>query len=254
LSEDLLRHYAAKPLIDQYDIYQQLLDYWTDTMQDDVYLIAADGWIAETTRIVEVDKKGKEKDKGWNCDLVPKALVIAHYFAKRQSDADDLAAQLEEITAALVNLEEENSSDEGAFAQLEAITYARVSERLKEVAVNEAEAETAVLKQWIASSVKYAETKKRLRNTENDVDANALARYPSLTKDEIQTLVVNDKWLTTLEGAIRHEIDRVSQQLTFKINELADRYGVQLSQLLTQSADAEARVAGHLEQMGFSWS
>src|ERR1017187_1658101 len=163
LSEDLLRHYAAKPLIDQYDIYQQLLDYWTDTMQDDVYLIAADGWIAETTRIVEVDKKGKEKDKGWNCDLVPKALVIAHYFAKRQSDADDLAAQLEEITAALVNLEEENSSDEGAFAQLEAITYARVSERLKEVAVNEAEAETAVLKQWIASSVKYAETKKRLR-------------------------------------------------------------------------------------------
>jgi type I restriction enzyme M protein len=69
LAEDLLGHYAGKPLIDNYDIYQHLLDYWTETMQDDCYLIAADGWKAETFRIIEKDKKGKEKDKGWACDL-----------------------------------------------------------------------------------------------------------------------------------------------------------------------------------------
>ena len=73
LAEDLLAHYTDKPLIDKYDVYQHLMDYWAETMQDDCYLIAADGWKAETYRIIEKDKKGKEKDKGWTCDLVPSA-------------------------------------------------------------------------------------------------------------------------------------------------------------------------------------
>jgi hypothetical protein len=42
LAEDLLAHYAGKPLIDPYDIYQHLMDYWAETMQDDCYMIAAD--------------------------------------------------------------------------------------------------------------------------------------------------------------------------------------------------------------------
>jgi type I restriction enzyme M protein len=65
LSEDLLAHYVGQPLIDKYDVYQHLMDYWAETMQDDCYLIATDSWKAETTRIIEKDKKGKEKDKGW---------------------------------------------------------------------------------------------------------------------------------------------------------------------------------------------
>jgi len=64
LSECLLAHYSGKPLIDAYDVYQHLMDYWAETMQDDVYIVAADGWKAETARIIEKDKKGKEKDKG----------------------------------------------------------------------------------------------------------------------------------------------------------------------------------------------
>ncbi|MDF1593669.1 MAG: type I restriction-modification system subunit M, partial [Desulfobacterales bacterium] len=91
LAEDLLSHYAGKPLINNYDIYQHLMDYWAGTMQDDAYLIAADGWKAETTRIIEKDKKGKEKDKGWTCDLVPKALIVSRYFDKEQKTIDQLA-------------------------------------------------------------------------------------------------------------------------------------------------------------------
>ena len=73
LAEGLLRHYTGKPLVDEYHVYQHLMDYWTAIMQDDVYLIAADGWKAETSRILERDKNGREKDRGWTCDLVPKA-------------------------------------------------------------------------------------------------------------------------------------------------------------------------------------
>jgi type I restriction enzyme M protein len=76
LSENLLKHYLGKPLIDAYAVYQHLMDYWAQTVQDDCYLIAVDGWKAEAYRVIE-DKKGKEKDKGWACDLVPKSLVVA---------------------------------------------------------------------------------------------------------------------------------------------------------------------------------
>ena len=88
LSEGLLAHYTGKPLIDKYDVYQHLMDYWAETMQDDCYLIADYGWKAETYRIIETDKKGKQKDKGWTCDLVPKPLIVARYFAKEQKAID----------------------------------------------------------------------------------------------------------------------------------------------------------------------
>lgn len=48
ISEDLLKTYANKYLIDKYNIYQHLMDYWAETMQDDLYELAADGWEAET--------------------------------------------------------------------------------------------------------------------------------------------------------------------------------------------------------------
>ena len=80
LAEDLLEHYTDKPLIDRYDIYQHLMDYWAESMQDDCYLITDDGWQAETYRIIETDKKGREKDKGWACDLLPKPLIVARYL------------------------------------------------------------------------------------------------------------------------------------------------------------------------------
>ena len=55
LAEDLLAHYTGKRLIDKYAVYQHLMDYWATTMQDDCYLIAADGWKAETYRIIETN-------------------------------------------------------------------------------------------------------------------------------------------------------------------------------------------------------
>ena len=133
LSEDLLAHYADMPLIDRYDVYQHLMDYWEETMQDDCYLISDDGWKAETSRIIEKDKKGKDKDKGWTCDLVPKSLIVARFFAKEQEAIDKLAAELESITASMTELEEEHGGEEGAFSELEKVNKANVATRLKEI-------------------------------------------------------------------------------------------------------------------------
>jgi type I restriction enzyme M protein len=119
LSENLLAHYANKPLIDNYDVYQHLMDYWAATMQDDCYLIAADGWKAETYRIVERDKKGKEKDKGWTCDLVPKPLIVARYFAKEQEAIDKVVAELDGVAARITELEEEHCGEDGLLSELD---------------------------------------------------------------------------------------------------------------------------------------
>ncbi|MCK4303031.1 MAG: type I restriction-modification system subunit M, partial [Candidatus Eisenbacteria sp.] len=206
LAEDLLAHYAGKPLIDPYDVYQHLMDYWAETMQDDCYLIADDGWIAETTRILVKDKKGKEKDRGWTCDLIPKALIVARYFAKEQAAIDQLAAELEGVTARLTEMEEEHGGEDGAFADLDKVNMANVTARLKEIKGDKnAKDEAAVLGDWLKLNGEEAGLKKRLKGAAAALDAEAYAHYPKLTKAEIKTLVVDDKWLTALDATIQGE-------------------------------------------------
>lgn len=254
LSEDLLAHYVGQPLIDKYDVYQHLMDYWAETMQDDCYLIAADGWKAETTRIIEKDKKGKEKDRGWTCDLVPKSLIVARYFAKEQEAIDQLTADLESVSARLNELEEEHGGDEGAFSELDKVNRANVVARLKEIADDkDVKDEAAVLSDWLKLNSDEADLKKRLKEAEAALDAKAYAKYPALTEAEIKTLVVDDKWLAALDRDIHGEMDRVSQQLTQRVKELAERYQTPMPQMVNRVAELEAKVNRHLKHMGFSW-
>jgi type I restriction enzyme M protein len=254
LAEGLLAHYIDQPLIDRYDIYQHLMDYWAETMQDDCYLIAADGWKAEITRIVEKDKKGKEKDKGWTCDLIPKALIIARYFAQEQSVIEQLAAALEGATARLTEMEEEHVGEDGAFADLDKVNRAHVTARLREIEADTgAKDEADVLNDWLKLNNEEADLKKRLKEADAALDAQACARYPKLTEAEIKALVVNDKWLAALDAAIHGEMNRVSQQLTQRVKELAERYETPLPQVVSHMAELEATVNRHLEMMGFAW-
>jgi len=255
LSECLLTHYVGKPLIDGYDIYQHLMDYWVETMQDDVYSIAADGWKAETTRIIEKDKKGKEKDKGWTCDLVPKALIVARYFPNEQAAIDELATEQAGVTARLAELEEENSGEDGTFTDFDNVNKNNVAARLKEIAGDdEAKDEAAVLSEWLKLNNDVANLKKRLKDAEAALDAGAYARYPKLTEAEIKALVVNDKWLNALAAAIHGEMERVSQQLTGRVKLLEERYKTSLPQVVGRVADLETTVNSHLKRMGFSWT
>jgi len=255
LSEDLLAHYADKPLVAAYDIYQHLMDYWAETMQDDCYLIAADGWKAETYRILETDKKGKTKDKGWTCDLVPKALIVTRYFSKEQQTIDQLAADLENVSARLTELEEEHGGEEAAFSGFEKINKASVTDRLKEIGHDpEAAEEIAVLKEWLKLSNEEAVLKKKLKEAEAELDAKAYAHYPKLTEDEIKVLVIDDKWLTSLDTATHGEMDRVNQQLSKRVKELAERYETPIPQMTERVSELEAKVNCHLEKMGFAWN
>src|SRR5713101_3265466 len=108
------------------------MDYVAATTHDDRYAIAAGGWKAETTRVLVKNNKGKEVDKGWTCDLVPKTLIVARYFAAEQEAVDKLEAKLETVTAQMTEMEEEHGGDEGALA-LDKVNKANVTDRLKEI-------------------------------------------------------------------------------------------------------------------------
>jgi type I restriction enzyme M protein len=80
------------------------MDYWDETMQDDVYLLVQEGWKAVLD--------GKP-----NIDLIPQPLIIAHYFAKEQAAIEQLEAARDAITRQLEELDEEQGGEEGLLAE-----------------------------------------------------------------------------------------------------------------------------------------
>lgn len=254
LAEDLLAHYSDKPLIDKYSVYQHLMDYWVEAMQDDCYLVAADGWKAVTYRVVEKDKKGKEKDKGWACDLVPRFLVVNRYFSAEQKAIDKFEIELENITTQMSEMGEEHSGEEGVFSELDKVNKANVTARLKEIKGDkEAKEEIEVLNAWLKLYNKQTELKYALKEAEEKLDALVYAKYSALTESEIKELVVDNKWLAELDKRIHSEMDHISQVLTQRVKELVERYETPLLQLTNCVAALDQKVNQHLERMGYSW-
>ncbi|WP_291997000.1 N-6 DNA methylase [Candidatus Accumulibacter sp. ACC012] len=255
IAEALLATFKEVPLLDAYDIYQHLMDYWAETMQDDAYLISADGWVAKAVRIMESDRKGKARYKGWACDLIPKSLIVARYFSGEQAGITAKQAELEAASASLAELEEEHGDEDAVFAGFDSISAATVKERIREIGGDpDGAAELAVLAQWLSLSNDITALKKQLRELDAALDSLAYEKYPKLTEAEIKTLVVDDKWMARLTAAVQGELDRVSQTLTGRIRELAERYATPLPQLTEEVAMLAARVEEHLMKMGASWT
>ena len=255
IAEALLDEFRTVPLLDAYDVYQHLMDYWAETMQDDAYLITADGWVAKPARVVETDKKGKRRDRGWACDLIPKPLIVARYFAKEQAALDAAQAELEAATAGITELEEEHGGEEGFLGALEKIAKAEVSARLKESRGDkDAKEEAVVLNRWLELAESETTLKRTVKEQDVALDALAYANYATLTEADIKKLVVDDKWMAQLSAVVQGELDRVSQTLTGRIRELAERYATPLPTLIDELATISACVVEHLSKMGAAWT
>ena len=361
IAEDLLTSFRNTPLLAAYDIYQHLMDYWAEAMQDDCYLIAADGWVAKIHRVVEEVKSGKKKgemkDKGWACDLIPKPYIVARYFAKEQADLDALQNELDAVSASLTELAEEHGGEEGALKNVstkgdaqEAYTqalfavwneedksasrdYSTLMDQAEEhaaqirmltdhhfisllknnkgnvtlktvkdrLAATSDSNESATLTRYLEADKEQKVATKRTSEllakvgkqyqmrlkadplAENLVDLHATVRYlnlldeqrtlksnvkeadaaldklaynkyPQLSVNEIKTLVVDDKWLAALTIALQGELDRVSQTLTARIRQLAERYDTPLPKLVDEVTNLSVRVDEHLKRMGVVWN
>ncbi len=255
IAEDLLNTYTNKKLIDRYDTYQHLMTYWAEVMQDDSYIVSADGWKAETYRILETNKKTqKVTDKGWTCDLVPKTLVIDHFFSVEKKTLEDLVAEGETLAAQLTEMEEEHSVEDGYFADLDKVNKANIQSRLKELkGVVDAKDEVKILNEYLELTTKQSDIKSQVKELEVALDKKLIAKYQMLTEAEVKALVVDDKWMRSIEIAIKTQMDQISQNLTKRIKELAERYDKPLPLQIKDVTLLEDKVADHLKQMGYVW-
>lgn len=268
ISENLLKYYTGKQLTDKYAMYQHLRNYWSETMQDDMYELAADGWKAgnEVKRIEKKTKKGEKEVvkqvagiEGLEGRLIPPALIIQEYFAIEQKTIADLGTQAETLEARMDELREEHGGEDGllgnAIDEKQKISKKSLQTAIKELGKRNAEnaEEYDMLQSYKKLMDNEAEVQTKMKAAKVDLEKKVIAKYTTLSIDEIKTIVVEKKWMHSIEQRIRIEMDNISYRLTQRIKELAERYGTPLPRLINNVSDLTAKVENHLKQMKFVW-
>ena len=268
ISENLLKHYADKQLTDKYAMYQHLMDYWAETMQDDFYELTADGWIAgnDVKRMEKKTKKGgKEVVKqvagieGLEGRLIPPSLMIQEYFVTEQKAIDDLEAQAESLTANMDELREEHGGENGLLVNAmdvkQKISKKNLQAAIKDLGKRNAEnaEEYDMLQQYKKLMEDEKKVQGKIKIAKSDLEKKVIAQYPKLSIDEIKTTVVEKKWMNSMDMRIRIEMDNISHRLTQRIKELAERYETPLPKLSSEGDELTTKVENHLKRMNFVW-
>lgn len=151
VSSRLLSSFNDSVLLDRYDVYDCLLNYWNEKLQDDVYAIKAGGYEAgkeidyeyvkkkvkdESGETVSVDDTSKVKS--FDGALIPRNIIECEYFAEECSAITTLEDAYALIEAELDELREEESGDDGFLREVlnetgDSIPKANLNKRIKEL-------------------------------------------------------------------------------------------------------------------------
>lgn len=264
LAELLLAEFADFELVDKYDVYQVLLQYWLDTMADDVFVLKYDGYEAGriTEDIIEVttNKKGetKEKYKGWEGKLIPKSIVECAYFAEERRKIDEAQSVVDMTQDMLDELVEQETGDEGYLRDYlndkDKIVDKPLKARLKEVKKYAPDGEECeILSRYVELADKVKKYSKLVKDLNIALDKMLREKYGKLSVEEIKELLVNRKWYYSVFDGISALYESASHDMANRISELADRYENTLPELEQSVENYEAKVKAHLERMGFAW-
>ena len=300
LSEDLLARFEGVPLLDRYAVYQRLMSFWAKEMQDDIFILAQDGW--DAGRVVRTAyesetpdfslKKGR-KSVGYVGELIPAQLLIDRYFSDEQAELERLQGQLDEAQQKLDEFEEEHVGDEQVLEDLTSsrgVSKSSVQDRVLEVKRAALEVlkegtpqweqmkgvtksnfgtrkwthgvedpdgffdELDVLYDYLSLYDEVSTQKSTLKDATAVLYEAVKEKYPALSDADVKSLVVEDKWLTTVEDAVRAEVKRITGQLAGRVQELEERYADPLPALEDEVETLASRVGEHLNTMGVAWS
>ena len=263
LGNSLLEIFGAdRSLVDAYDVYDCLMNYWGETMQDDCYMISSGGWAVQLYTPQPASKKNDDKKKKEKkaatpedivCDLLPVPIVIDEYFADKRNliiAAEELLSQNEAQLAELIEEQAENYLDEDNFLDSK-MTDANIKKRIKALDKKADAEELAVLQKYLDLKGDISLNKKLIKERKYDLLTALLVKYAALSEEDIKRLVIEKKWFASLGSRLDGEMQRISQQLTSKVSALAERYAQTLPEIDAEIADLEAKVAAHLKQMGY---
>lgn len=272
-SELLLNYVKGRSgLVDAYEVYDVLLNYWADVMQDDCYMISNDGWTYPEVRAVKtkvtIDKKTnqqKTKDSAILydeivCDLVPVNIVLAEYFTTETIEITALSDQVEQKQSAMDDLVEQNmeiftfNDDEETEESKEiSVKVADVKKAIKNAKTEgTTDEEVKVLRQWLDLYDEKNALSKTLKEKQSELTDAVVKKYAVLAEDEIKLLVVERKWLKSVVNACEALMQNVTHQISNDVTILAERYETTLGDTESQVKDLEQEVLQSLKEMGFT--
>lgn len=243
-------------LVDEYDAYEQLMNYWAETMQDDVYMIMADGWKLNLRPKQKEDKKEKKMVpvvvKTWNdleSDLLPVEYIVNRFCKSELEACDKLSASIAFMENEVTSLVEENDDvfDTKNFEK-EKVNLASVKKRAK---VTKGE-EQARLIEWLDLQNSIKAEKAKLKEANDKLLSCVKEEYELLAQNEMRVKnLVKEKWVNAISTRIESELSRSIEQLNSQLSAISDRYDQTLPSIDKEVEDYESRVNAHLAQMGF---
>ncbi len=147
----ILEAYEDSHFLDNYDIYDCLMNYWNEKLQDDVYAIKAYGY--EAAREIEytyAQKKQKDKDTGetitvedkskiksFDGALIPRSIIETEYYGTELSAIAEMSETRDQLSSELEEMREEESGDDGLLKDVLSesgdLPKANLTKRLKEL-------------------------------------------------------------------------------------------------------------------------
>lgn len=272
LGKSLLETFRPSPLIDEYGVYERLMTYWNEVMHDDVALVMSEGWDGAATprsaRILGYDKNRKPKYESahiifgtgvraqrWVMDLVPPELIVNRYFSSEQRPVDELTAKQEAATQAVEEYVEEHAVEEGLLFEATnddgKVSNKTAAARFKIAKIEGSDSdEIEALAQVIVLFKAETAAKKKAKDARLKLDQLTLDQYAKLSSEDVQSLVIDDKWGQQLTAGVNAEVSGLIQKLVGRLKVLGARYENTLGDLDTEVEALSAKVAAHLADMG----
>ncbi|MDD7319341.1 MAG: type I restriction-modification system subunit M, partial [Prevotellaceae bacterium] len=248
-------------LVDAYEVYDVLLNYWADVMQDDCYMIANDGWTYPEVKALKSGKGDKKKAIMYDeivCDLVPVSIVLAEYFIAETNEIEELSSSIESLQQELSDLVESNTdvfrfNDDDEDDKPVNVKIADVKKAIKNAKTDATSKEDLeILKLWESTYTKKEGYVSQWKQKRTELTEAVVAKYAALTEDEIKTLVVERKWLASVVGGCEALMQNVTHQIASDVTSLAERYEVTLGATESKVNDLEQEVLRSLKEMGFT--
>lgn len=245
LSDKILNIFDKDELIDKYEAYEYLMEYFNDTLKDDFYLIIENGWIPKI--VFAQDKNGKIKKNEFDSDLLPKEIVIEEYFKEKNDKIEKLNNDLNDLCQKLDSIIQENTGNEEIFKDDEKINEKIIKEKIKE----ETEDNISTLNKTLDILLSQKELKKDIRTHQEALNKLIIDKYNLLDEETSKDLIINKKWFKSIERKFDDKYEDLIYDLSNKIINEYENYEETLNQLSEKASGLESLVLKDLERMGF---
>lgn len=243
ISNELLEIFNKDILINKYDAYEYLMNYYDSVLKDDLYMITDIGWIP--TLSYAKDKNGKIKKNEFDSELLPKQIIINKYFNEEQSKIDDKNNELNSLISEFESLVEENTGDENLFKDDE-----KVNEKLlKELRKESNDDELTILEKLLKNLSVQKDIKKEIKTLQELLNDKVISKYDSLEVDECKNIIVYDKWFASIEEKFSNCINNIISNLSSSIVKLEEEYEYTLEDINEQINIKEQELSGLLKEL-----